>query len=83
MSGCQNFVRIVKSYGTRYIHACKWLQPDVTAHSEHNSKQHEKASKVIKQEYVAKENASCAAEPKKIAPKNITTKQTVAMKHIE
>jgi hypothetical protein len=50
---------------------------------EHNSKQHEKASKVIKQEYVAKANASCAVEPKKITPKNITTKHTVAMKHIE
>jgi hypothetical protein len=65
------------------IHACKWLQPDATTHLEHNSKQHEKASKVITQEYVAKANASCAAESKKITPKNIRTKHPVAMKHIE
>jgi hypothetical protein len=65
------------------IHVCKWLQPDVATHLKHNNKQHEKAFKVIKQEYVAKTNVSCAAEPKKITPKNITTKHTVAMKHIE
>jgi hypothetical protein len=65
------------------IHACKWLQPDVTTHLEHNNKQHEKTSKAIKQEYVAKANASYVAEPKKIAPKTITTKHTVTMKHIE
>jgi hypothetical protein len=50
---------------------------------EHNIKQYEKTSKVIKQEYIAKANTSCGTEPKKIAPKNITTKHTVAMKHIE
>jgi hypothetical protein len=37
------------------IHACKWLQPNVTTHLAHNSKQHEKTSKAIKQEYVAKQ----------------------------
>ncbi|KAK2410045.1 hypothetical protein QL285_045436 [Trifolium repens] len=50
---------------------------------EHNSKQHEKASKVITQEYDPKANASCAAELKKITPKKIRTKHTVVMKYIE
>jgi hypothetical protein len=38
---------------------------------------------VIKQEYVAKANDANAADPKKTAPKHITTKHTVAMKHME